>query len=158
MNHQSHLHAPCCQQLLHSWCNLDSCQQLLHHMFKLLKLQNFCEGQPVSYLPGLHHSIQVTERSSILVIKGCILRSLHKSKFVDVHADAFVAASWPLPQDYYKAVMAEMFDGTGMGRRPPGPQQGMMMQHGGYGMQHGGYGMQGMQVRGKFSCTKTGCG
>lgn len=47
-------------------------------------------------------------------------------------------------QDYYKAVMAEMLDGTGMGRRGmPGAQQQMMMQQG-YPMQHG-YGP--MQVR-----------
>ncbi|KAI8476928.1 MAG: hypothetical protein J3K34DRAFT_516187 [Monoraphidium minutum] len=45
--------------------------------------------------------------------------------------------------DYYKAVMGEMLDGTGMGRAParggPVAQQQMMM---GYPMQHG-YGMQG---------------
>lgn len=46
--------------------------------------------------------------------------------------------------DYYKAVMAEMLDGTGMAgarRGPAGQQQGMMMQQG-YPMQHG-YAMQG---------------
>ncbi|GBF91297.1 heterogeneous nuclear ribonucleoprotein H3 [Raphidocelis subcapitata] len=60
--------------------------------------------------------------------------------------------------DYYKAVMGEMLDGTGMGRRPgpPGPQQGMMMAGMQGGMQAGmqgygamGYGM-GMQGYGGY--------
>jgi len=39
------------------------------------------------------------------------------------------------PQDYYKAVLSEMMDGTGMRRGPAGGGYGGMQQGGGYGTQ-----------------------